>query len=153
MPQEIAPDSHPEVLILLVEDSPTDADLARRALERGEVRTRVLHAVNGEQALEMLQRAGRFADCPRPHLVLLDLNMPRIDGRQVLREIRRDESLRTLPVIVMTTSADERDIAAVYALGGNSYVVKPVDLDQFFAVVECIQQYWFRVASLPHDTH
>jgi len=140
-----------EMRILLVEDSPTDADLARRALERGDVTSQVMHARNGEQALEMLQRAGEFVDCPRPDLVLLDLNMPRIDGRQVLREIRGDESLKSMPVIVMTTSADERDIEAVYALGGNSYVVKPVDLDQFFAVVECMQQYWFRVASLPQS--
>ncbi|MEZ6062338.1 MAG: response regulator [Planctomycetaceae bacterium] len=138
-----------EMRILLVEDSPSDADLARRALERGEIRSQVLHAVNGEQALEMLHRTGRFTQCPRPDLVLLDLNMPRIDGRQVLQEVRSDESLRLIPVVVLTTSADERDINAVYSLGANSYIVKPVDLDQFFAVVECVQQYWFRVASLP----
>ena len=135
--------------ILLVEDSPSDAILAQRAIEASSFKGGVRHARDGVEALAMLRREGEFADCPRPALILLDLNMPRKDGRQVLQELREDDDLRSIPVIMLTTSADERDIADSYHLGSNSYIVKPVELQQFYDIVEQTQLYWFHTCRLP----
>lgn len=135
--------------ILLIEDSPSDAHLAQRALANCSIQCNVSHAKDGVEALAMLRQEGDYADIPRPDLIFLDLNMPRKDGRQVLGELRADADLGTIPVVVLTTSADDVDIADTYRLGTNSYIIKPVELKDFFTVVEETQQYWFRTCSLP----
>ncbi len=135
--------------ILLVEDSPSDALLAMRALLESSFDSRVLHAKDGVEALAMLRREGSHVDCPRPDLILLDLNMPRKDGRQVLTELRSDSDLRTIPVVVLSTSAADSDINDSYRLGSNSYIVKPVELNEFFNLMEKAQDYWFRTCALP----
>ena len=137
--------------ILLVEDSPSDAHLAQRALAESSFRSNVSHARDGVEAMEMLRQEGAHADCPRPDLILLDLNMPRKDGRQVLTELKQHAELSRIPVIGLRTSADDQDIADAYRLGSNSYIVKPVDVKAFFDVVEHTQQYWFATCRLPDD--
>lgn len=135
--------------ILLVEDSPSDAHLAQKALAESRFPSHVRHAKDGVEAMQMLRQEGEHSDYRRPDLILLDLNMPRKDGRQVLTELKQDERLSRIPVVVLTTSADDQDIADAYRLGSNSYIVKPVDLKAFFAVVEHTQQYWFDTCRLP----
>lgn len=135
--------------ILLIEDSPSDAHLAQRALANCSINCNVSHAKDGVEALEMLRREGDYFDYPRPDLIFLDLNMPRKDGRQVLEELRNDEALSSIPVVVLTTSSDDIDIQETYRLGTNSYIVKPVELQRFFDVVEETQKYWFRTCVLP----
>ena len=136
--------------ILLVEDSPTDASLTKEALRLGKVRNHVSVAEDGEQAMDFLRRNGKYADAPRPDLILLDLNLPRKDGREVLAEIRSDPQLKALVVIVLTTSADEKDILRAYGLNANCYITKPVDADQFMAQVAAIEDFWFTIVKLPH---
>ena len=135
--------------ILLVEDSPSDAMLAMRALLESSFNSRVNHAKDGVEALAMLRGELPHDDCPRPDLILLDLNMPRKDGRQVLDELRRDADLSTIPVVVLSTSAQDSDIYDCYQLGSNSFIVKPVELQDFFRVMEKTQDYWFRMCALP----
>lgn len=135
--------------ILLVEDSPSDAHLAQRAFAESRYASHVSHARDGVEAMEMLRREGPHANFRRPDLILLDLNMPRKDGRQVLIELKQDEQLRRIPVVVLTTSADDQDVAEAYRLGSNSYIVKPVDLKAFFQLVEHTEQYWFDTCRLP----
>ena len=142
-----------EIRILLVEDSPSDAELAMRAFANSSFRNNVSHAKDGVEALEMLRREGRFRECARPDLIFLDLNMPRKDGRQVLVEIRQDADLVSIPVIVMTTSTDDADVIDCYRLGTNSYLVKPVELTDFFALIEDVQQYWCKTSLLPPRGH
>lgn len=135
--------------ILLVEDSPTDVLLAREALEHAKV-LNTLHVVSdGVEAMEFLRRRGRFAEAVRPDLILLDLNLPRKDGREVLAEIKEDDDLKRIPVVVLTTSQDESDIHQVYGLHANCYVSKPVDFERFTEVVRAIENFWFTVVSLP----
>ncbi|MFT5091540.1 MAG: chemotaxis family two-component system response regulator Rcp1 [Porticoccaceae bacterium] len=138
--------------ILLVEDSPTDADLAMRALQQGKLDNSVHHVRDGVEAMEFLRHEGDYASVPRPDLILLDLNMPRMDGREVLKAVRSDGNLKTIPVVVLTTSDDEPDVLAAYGLCSNAYIVKPVDVEQFFAIVKEIDQFWLRVVRLP-DNH
>lgn len=135
--------------ILLVEDSPSDAHLALRALSESSFECNVCHANDGIEAMAMLRREGTHVDCPRPDLILLDLNMPRKDGRQVLEELKQDPELRRIPVVVLTTSSSDDDVADAYRLGSNSYIVKPVDVKAFFDVVENAQRYWFDTCRLP----
>lgn len=136
--------------ILLIEDDPADARLAQIALKEAKVYSVVHHVRDGVEALDFLRRkAPEFATAPRPDLVLLDLNMPRMDGRQVLQSIKGDPDLKTIPVVVLTTSDIDRDIAASYALGANSFVTKPMDVDEFCAVIRGIESYWFSVVRLP----
>src|SRR6476660_5547668 len=135
--------------ILLVEDSPDDADLTIDALRDGRVRNRITHVEDGVEAMAFLRREGKYADAPRPDLILLDLNMPRKNGREVLTEVKQDPELRRIPVVVMTYSDDEKDILAAYNLYVNCYVTKPVDLDQFIAVVKSIEHFWFSIVKLP----
>ncbi len=135
--------------ILLVEDSPSDAHLTQRALLESSFQCNVFHAQDGIEAMAMLRQEGAHAKCPRPDLILLDLNMPRKDGRQVLEELSQDEQLKRIPVIVLTTSADDGDISDAYKLGSNSYIVKPVDVKALFDVVENAQRYWFDTCRLP----
>jgi two-component system response regulator len=137
------------VEILLVEDSPTDALLAKEALDSSKVCNHLHHVVDGVEALAFVRREGRYADAPRPDLILLDLNLPRKDGREVLREIKGDAHLQTIPVVVLTTSAQEADVARAYGFHANCYIVKPVDFEKFAAVVQNIETFWFAVVTLP----
>lgn len=135
--------------ILLVEDSPTDTELTIEALKQGKVENHIHHVKDGVEAMEFLRREGNFARAPRPDIVLLDLNMPRKDGREVLSDIRTDPYLKSLIVVILTTSDEEKDILTAYGLSSNSYIRKPVDLDQFFNVVKDIDHFFFQVISLP----
>ena len=135
--------------ILLVEDNPDDADLTIDALRDGRVRNRITHLEDGVEAMAFLRREGPYADAPRPDLILLDLHMPRMNGREVLAEVKRDPDLRRIPIVIMTTSDDEKDVTAAYNLHVNCYVTKPVDLDQFIGVVKSIEHFWFSVVKLP----
>ena len=135
--------------ILLVEDSAAQAVLTRRALTDSSYNSEVTHARDGVEALAMLRREGKYADFERPDLIFLDLNMPRKDGRQVLGEMREDQDLVSIPVVVLTTSEDDDDIREAFRLGTNSYIVKPVELKKFFTVVEETQHYWFGISVLP----
>lgn len=135
--------------ILLVEDSPDDAKLTIDALRDGRVRNNITHLEDGVEAMAFLRRSGPFADAPRPDLILLDLNLPRKNGREVLAEIKQDPELRRIPVVIMTSSDDEKDILAAYNLYVNCYVTKPVDLNQFIDVVKSIESFWFNIVKLP----
>jgi len=143
-----APRGEP-IEILLVEDSPDDAVLTIDALRDGRVRNHITHLEDGVEAMSFLRREGPHGDAPRPDLILLDLNLPRMSGREVLAEIKADPELRRIPVVIMTSSDDEKDILAAYNLYVNCYVTKPVDLDQFIGVVKSIEQFWFSIVKLP----
>jgi chemotaxis family two-component system response regulator Rcp1 len=136
--------------ILLVEDSPGDVRLTREALRDAKVGNN-LHVVrDGVEALAFLRReAPRFAECPRPDLILLDLNLPRKSGHEVLEEIKADQALRRIPVVILTTSQAEQDVLRTYDLHANCYITKPVDLDQFIAVVQSIEDFWLTIVRLP----
>jgi len=134
--------------ILLVEDNPGDARLTREALRDAKVRNRLHVAADGVDALAFLRREGKHAAVPKPDLILLDLNLPKKDGREVLDEIKRDDGLRHIPVVILTTSQAERDIAESYRLRANAYVTKPVDLEQFLKVVRSIEHFWLEIVKL-----
>jgi CheY-like chemotaxis protein len=139
---------------LVVEDSPEDFETTERAFRRAGLRNRMLRCATGDEALDFLHRRGRYADpsaSPRPSIILLDLNLPGTDGRDVLIEIKAAEALARIPVVVLTTSADHRDVSACYAAGANSYVQKPVDLDVFTQAIRRLSEYWFDVVILPRD--
>ena len=136
-------------LILLVEDNAGDVRLTREALREAEVAVELVAVPDGEEALAYLRREGEFAGATPPDLILLDLNLPKKNGLEVLEEIRRDTELRRVPVIMLTTSSSARDISACYDRGVNCYVVKPLDLDDFTALVQAINRFWFEVARLP----
>ncbi|MBV8087259.1 MAG: response regulator [Chloroflexi bacterium] len=135
--------------ILLVEDSPSDVDLTREALEDAKVRNTLHVAQDGVEALEFLRRTGRHAGAPRPDLILLDLNLPKKDGREVLADIKADPELKSIPVVILTTSEAEQDILRTYSLHANCYITKPVDLEQFITVVRSIENFWLVVVKLP----
>ena len=139
------------VEILLVEDNPGDVRLTIEALKEGRLRSHVTVASDGEEALAVLRREGRHALAARPDLILLDLNLPRKSGREVLAEVKQDPDLRRIPVVIMTSSDDEKDILAAYNLYVNCYVTKPVDLDQFITVVRSIENFWFTIVKLPPE--
>jgi len=142
--------SAPEAFeILLVEDNPGDARLAQEALKEGRMTSRLKVVVDGVEAMSFLRREGQYTGSPRPNLILLDLNLPRKDGRQVLAELKADEDLRRIPVVVLTTSQAEQDILRSYDLHANCYITKPVDLDRFISVVRSIEEYWCSVVTLP----
>jgi CheY-like chemotaxis protein len=135
--------------VLLVEDDPGDTVMIREAFDHHSI-THVLHCVtDGVQAMAFLRREGEYADRPRPDMVLLDLNLPRKDGREVLAEVKSDPALRSIPVIVLTTSEADEDIARSYDLHANAYVTKPVDLDEFIDVVRRTEDFFANVAQLP----
>ena len=139
-------------VILLAEDDPGDQELTRRALEEGKVRNELHIVKDGEEALNYLFRRGEYEDpetSPLPDLFLLDLNMPKIDGRQVLAEIQKDPKLRRLSVVVLTTSSQEEDVLRSYDLGVNSFITKPVGIDQFIRVIHALEEYWFQIVVLP----
>ncbi|HKR20684.1 MAG TPA: response regulator [Stellaceae bacterium] len=136
--------------VLLVEDNPGDARLTREALREGKIHNNLHHARDGVEALAFLKREGEFAKAPMPDLVLLDLNLPRKDGREVLAEMKQDPRLRTIPVVVLTTSEAENDIVRSYELHANCYITKPVGLEQFISIVREIESFWLAVVTLPN---
>jgi two-component system, chemotaxis family, response regulator Rcp1 len=135
--------------ILLVEDSPSDTDLTIEALKEGRLSTNLSHVEDGVEAMEFLGRKNAYANAPRPDLILLDLNLPRKDGRELLEELKSDPDLRTIPVVVLTTSKDDLDITQAYQLRANCYIAKPVDFMQFVNVVRAIEHFWLEIATLP----
>lgn len=137
------------VNILLVEDSPSDADLTQQALIEGKIDNNLHRVKDGVEALAFLRREGEYAQAPRPDLILLDLNLPKKSGLEVLREIRADPTLHSLVVVILTASHEERDIIEAYGLNTNAYITKPVDFDQFAQVVKQIDTFFFRVMTLP----
>lgn len=136
--------------ILLVEDDPADAGLTRAALSQARILCNLHHVADGVEALAFLRQEGAYADAPVPHLMLLDLNMPRMGGREVLRAMRADEKLQRIPVVVLTTSDVEADIETSYNLGANSFITKPVDIDQFIDAIKALGNYWFSIVKLPN---
>ncbi|HEX9440120.1 MAG TPA: response regulator [Roseiflexaceae bacterium] len=137
--------------ILIVEDNPGDVRLTQEALRDAKVRNHLSVAKDGVEALAFLHREGKYGSARRPDLILLDLNLPRKDGREVLADIKADLDLRCIPVVILTTSQDERDVLGAYESYANCYIVKPVDLGQFIAVVKSIEDFWFQVVRLPPD--
>ncbi|MFI7218144.1 response regulator [Micromonospora maritima] len=137
------------VRILVVDDDPGDVLMIEEALEESDVEKVIDVVADGEEAMEFLRREGRHVEARRPDVILLDLNMPRMDGRQVLGEVKRDESLRTIPIVVLTTSNADTDVVSSYTLQANAYVTKPIDLDDFNDVVRRIDEFFGRVVVLP----
>jgi FOG: CheY-like receiver len=136
--------------VLLVEDNPGDVRLTKEALKEGKVYSNLHWAKDGVEALEFLRRQGKFADVPRPDIILLDLNLPKKDGREVLSEIKNDDDLKRIPVVILTTSKAEEDVLRSYQLHANCYVTKPVDLEKFIGVVQSIDKFWLTVVTLPN---
>ncbi len=137
---------------LLVEDSPEDYEATIRAFQKARMANPVYRCADGDEALDFLYHRGAHADpakAPRPSIILLDLNLPGTDGREILAEIKQDEQLKTTPVIVLTTSSDERDVEKCYRAGANSYIKKPVDLDGFMQSIQRLADYWYEVVILP----
>jgi two-component system, chemotaxis family, response regulator Rcp1 len=137
------------VEILLVEDSPTDTLLAEEAFEESTIISNLHTVTDGVEAVAFLRREGKYHESPRPGLILLDLNLPRKDGREVLAEIKGDEELKRIPVVVLTTSKSAADVHRAYDLHANCYIVKPVDFEKFSGVVKAIESFWFNVVTLP----
>jgi len=135
--------------ILIVEDSPTDLMLAREALEHAKVLNNLHCVEDGEEAMAYLHGRGKYAGMPRPDLILLDLNLPRKSGQEVLAEIKADNSLKSIPVVVLTTSKADQDVVQAYAHHVNCYIAKPVDFDKFIEVIQSIEQFWLTVVTLP----
>lgn len=144
--------THPRLLkILLVEDSKSDAVLIQRTLKASKFLNEIHLARDGVEASDFLWRRGKYVDASRPDLVLLDLNLPKKNGRELLAEIKADEDLMTIPVVILTTSSDEADILRSYQLHANCYLVKPVNLEQFVEVVKSIEHFWFALVELPAE--
>lgn len=144
----IEPSGEP-IAILLVEDNPGDVRLTQEALKDGKMHNDMHVAEDGVEAMSFLRREGKYANAPRPDLILLDLNMPKKDGREVLAEIKADKILKGIPVVVLTTSRSEQDILKAYDLHANCYITKPVDLGCFIAVVKSIENFWLNIVKLP----
>jgi CheY-like chemotaxis protein len=137
------------VEILLVEDNPGDVDLTREGLEEGKVCNNLSVAEDGEEAMAFLRREGKYADAPRPDIILLDLNLPKKSGLQVLAEVKGDENLKRIPVVILTTSQSEADVLKSYSLHVNCYIVKPLRFEEFSTVVKHIERFWFLIVTLP----
>jgi chemotaxis family two-component system response regulator Rcp1 len=148
MPKPSKPAPKP-IEILLVEDNPGDVRLTQEALKENKIRNTLHVAVDGVEAMAFLRREGKHARSPRPDLILLDLNLPKKDGREVLAEIKTDEDLKRIPVVILTTSSAEQDILKTYNLHANCYITKPVDLGQFIGVIRSIEDFWLAVVKLP----
>ena len=138
-------------IILLAEDNPADAELTREAMRESKIRNTLYHVRDGVEVMDFLRNKGEYRDMPRPDVILLDLNMPRKDGRKTLAEIKQDPDLKSIPVVVLTTSDAEEDIIRSYDLHANCYVTKPLDLDEFSKVVAGIENFWFCIVKLPHN--
>lgn len=145
------PDRAIPVEILLVEDSPGDVRLIRETLRETKILNRVSVVEDGVEAIAFLEREGDFADVPRPNLILLDLNLPRKNGHEVLEEIKADERFRSIPVVILTSSEEEQDIVRAYDHHANCYVTKPVGLDQFGEIVRSLENFWLSVVELPRS--
>lgn len=146
-------DNGHRVEILLVEDNPGDVRLTQEALKDGKIANHLNVVSDGEEAMAFLRRESPYESSPKPDLILLDLNLPRKDGREVLAEVKRDEALKRIPVVVLTTSEAEEDILRTYDLHANCYVTKPVDLDQFIKIVHTIEAFWFNIVQLPNRAY
>ena len=135
--------------ILLVEDNPGDVRLTQEVLKEGKISNKLNVVMDGEEAIFFLKKEGKYKDAPSPDIILLDLNLPKKDGREVLAEIKSDPQLMLIPVIVLTTSFAEKDILSTYAHHGNAYITKPVDFNQFMNVIKTIQDFWLSIVKLP----
>lgn len=143
--------SYRPIEILLVEDSPSDANLMMREFNRAKIANHLHWVENGEDAMDYLRCQGDFADVPRPDLILLDLNLPGMDGREVLAEVKGDIDLKQIPIVILTTSSDEEDVLRSYHLNANCYVTKPIDIHQFIHVVQLINEFWLAAVKLPSE--
>jgi two-component system, chemotaxis family, response regulator Rcp1 len=137
------------IRILLVEDNPGDVRLTIEALKEGKVNNELIFAKDGEEALDCLYRRGKYVDCARPDVILLDLNLPKVDGREVLNIVKTDVDLRLIPIIILTTSKSEEDIWKAYNLHANCYITKPIDMDEFLRVIRLTEQFWLTIVRLP----
>jgi len=137
--------------ILLVEDNPGDARLAEEALLESKIKNKLYLTVDGEEAMQFLRQEGIFTNVPSPDLILLDLNLPKKDGREVLAEIKSDERLKRIPVVIFTTSKSEEDVLKTYNLHANCFITKPLDLNQFLKVVRSIEDFWLTIVRLPKE--
>ena len=135
--------------ILLVEDNPGDVRLAREALKESKMRNNLFVVEDGVEAMDFLYRRGKYLEAPRPDLILLDLNLPRKSGREVLAGVKSDDSLKRIPVVILTVSEDEQDIVRAYDLHANCYVTKPIDFDQFMKITRSIEEFWLTIVKLP----
>ena len=144
-------DIHELVQILLVEDNPGDVRLTREALKEAKFRNKVQVVGDGVEALAYLRQEGQYSGAMRPHLIMLDLNLPRMDGREVLAAIKKDADLRRIPVVVLSSSEAETDIARAYELHANAYMTKPVDIEHFLQVVKAIEEFWVEIVKLPSE--
>ena len=135
--------------ILLVEDNPGDIRLTKEALKDAKVLNEIYVAQDGVEAMEFLHRKGKFSNMPTPDMILLDLNLPRKDGREVLAEIKQDPKLKHIPVVILTTSKAEEDIIKTYNLHANAYITKPVDLNRFIEIIHTLEEFWFSIVKLP----
>jgi CheY-like chemotaxis protein len=140
--------THP-IEILLAEDNPGDVRLTREAIKDAKVHNRLHVVTDGVEAMAFLRHEGNYAAAPRPDLILLDLNMPRMDGREVLKQLKSDDNFRRIPVVIITSSQAEEDILKAYDLQANCYVTKPVDLEQFMKVIRSVEEFWLTVVKLP----
>jgi len=139
------------VEILLVEDNPGDIRLTQEALKDSKIQNNLSVVRDGVEAISFLRHEGKYRDVPRPDIILLDLNLPRKDGREVLEEIKQDDELKRIPVVVLTTSNDESDVLASYNLHANCFITKPVDLNRFIQIVKSIEGFWFQIVKLPPE--
>jgi len=137
--------------ILLVEDSPSDATLTIEALEAGKIANKLSHVEDGAEAMAYLRRQGRYSNASKPDLIMLDLNLPRKDGREVLKELKSDPALKMIPVIILTTSSSDKDVMQSYELHANCYITKPVDFKRFIDIVRSIENFWLTVVTLPQN--
>jgi len=149
----VVPELVKPIEILLVEDNPGDVRLTIEALKEAKVINHLTVVRDGVEALAFLRRQAPYATAPRPHLIVLDLNLPKKDGREVLADIKADDTLKRIPVVVLTTSQDEQDVLKSYNLHANCYITKPVDLDQFVRVVRSIEDFWLGIVVLPAGNH
>jgi len=139
------------IVILMVEDNPADVRLTREAFSEAKISNSLYVVSDGVEAMSFLRREAPYADVPRPDLILLDLNLPRKDGREVLAEIKADPSLRRIPVVVLTTSRSDADVLSSYNLHANCYITKPVDLERFLEIVHSVENFWLTAVTLPHS--
>jgi chemotaxis family two-component system response regulator Rcp1 len=137
------------IIVLMIEDNPTDVLIAKEGLFSANMLNTLHVADDGIEAMEFLRQRGKYADAPRPDLILLDLNMPRMNGQEVLAVIKADDDLKKIPVVILTTSRSEEDVSKAYGLHANCFISKPVDFDEFMKVVRTIQDFWFSVVTLP----
>jgi CheY-like chemotaxis protein len=136
--------------ILLVEDNPDDILLTKEVFREGKMKNRLHVAEDGEKAMQFLLNQGKFADAPRPDIILLDLNLPGKDGREILSEIKEDQNLKSIPVIILSTSNDEEDITRMYEHHANAYLTKPIDLDRFINLIRTFEDFWLTIVKLPN---